>query len=142
MGAATSDTPKSTDENLESLSLIWLDADVDTSRENLDVQKRLRSTINYLKTFHDATACENHIRSVPDGDRMLFIVSGGLGREIVPRIHKLRQILAIYVFCYDRKKHEEWTQHFTKVIFPYRYFSHRRTSQTCDGFYRCADYDY
>jgi hypothetical protein len=125
MGASTSNTPKSSDENLESLSLVWLDTDVNKSRENLDVQKRLRSTINYLKTFQDATECENHIRSVPDGDRMLLIVSGGLGRDLVPRIHKLRQILSIYVFCQDRKKHEEWTQNITKVIYSRPHFSYR-----------------
>ena len=79
-------------------------------------KKRLRATINYLKTFHDANECENHIRTVPDGDRMLLIVSGGLGQIIVPRVHTLRQILSIYVFCFDKKKHEEWTKHYTKVI--------------------------
>lgn len=68
MGVTSSKASKSTDENLESLSLIWLDAEVDVSKENLDVQKRLRSIINFLKTFHDAVECENHIRSVPDGD--------------------------------------------------------------------------
>lgn len=116
MGPTPSNTFKSSDENLESLSLIWLDADVNKSKDNLDVQKRLRSVINYLKTFHDPTECENHIRSVPDGDRLLFIVSGGLGRDIVPRIYKLRQVLAIYVFCYDKQKHKEWTDNYTKVI--------------------------
>jgi len=122
MGQAASDTSKTTDENMESLSLVWLDAEVNKSKENVDVQKQLRSIINYLKTFHDETECENHIRSVPEGDRMLFIVSGGLGQRIVPRIYKLRQILAIYVFCYDRKRHEEWVQQYTKVIFSSRSF--------------------
>ncbi len=116
MGPAASNNSKSTDENLESLSLIWLDAEVNNSRENIDVQKRLRSTINFLKTFHDATECENYIRAIPDGDRMLLIVSGGMGQKIVPRIYALRQILAIYVFCYDKKKHEEWAQQYIKVI--------------------------
>jgi hypothetical protein len=116
MGPATSNMGKSTDENLESLSLIWLDANVNISRENLDVQKRLRSTINFLKTFHDVAECEAHIRSVPAGDRVLFIVSGGLGRDIVPRIHMLRQVIAIYVFCSNKQIHEQWTKPYTKVI--------------------------
>ena len=117
MGQANSNASKSTDENLESLSLIWLDAEVNVSKENIDAQKRLRSTINYLKTFHDADECENYIRLMPPGDRMLFIVSGRLGQEIVPRVHKLRQILAIYIFCGDKPKHEQWSREYTKVIF-------------------------
>ena len=84
MGVGPSNTPKWSDENLESLSLIWLDADVNKSNENIDVQKRLRSVLN-------------------DG-RLLFIVNGGLGREIVPRIFKLRQVLVIYVFLLWQKK--------------------------------------
>lgn len=115
MGIGTSNASKLADENLESLSLIWLDAKIDTSRENIEVQKQLRSIINYLKTFHDVKECEDHIRSVPDGDRVLFIVSGRLGQEIVPRIYKLRQVLAIYVFCFDRSKNEQWTKNYTKV---------------------------
>ena len=107
MGGATSNTSKSTDENLESLSLIWLDVTVDNCSENIDVQKPLRSVVNFLRTFQDADECEAYIRAVPDGDRMLLIVSGGLGRELVPRIHKLRQILAIYVYCRNKQIHEE-----------------------------------
>jgi len=119
MGQANSNTGKSSDENLESLSLIWLDANVDISKENVAVQKQLRSTINFLKTFHDPAECEAHIRSVPDGDRVLFIVSGGLGQHIVPKIHTLRQVTAIYVFCSNKQIHEKWTQQYTKVIFSF-----------------------
>ena len=115
MGIGASDPSKSIDENLESLSLVWLDATVDNSKENLNVQKQLRSVINFLKTFHDEIECENYIRSIPEDDRMLLIVSGGLGQSLVPRIHMLRKILAIYIFCFDKKKHEEWSRQYTKV---------------------------
>ncbi|CAF1431777.1 unnamed protein product [Adineta ricciae] len=115
MGGSTSSIVHSTDENLESLSLIWLDANVDNSIENVVIQNQLRSIVNYLKTFQDATECENYIRSMLDGDRVLFIVSGRLGQYIVPRIHKLRQILAIYVFCCREQDHKEWAKKFTKV---------------------------
>ena len=99
---------KPPNENLESLLLIWLDAEVDNSKENIEVQKRLYSMIiNYLKTFQDAVECEKHIRSSPNGDRMLLIVSGNLGQDIVPHIHKLRQILSIHIICFDGKKHAE-----------------------------------
>ncbi|CAF1404610.1 unnamed protein product [Adineta ricciae] len=115
MGGSTSNIAHSTDENLESLSLIWLDANVDNSRENIDIQNQLRSIVNYLKTFQDVTECENYIRSMLDGDRVLLIVSGRLGQYIVPRIHKLRQILAVYVFCCNKVNHQDWAKQFTKV---------------------------
>jgi hypothetical protein len=90
MGPSHSNTSKSTNENLESLFFIWLGANVNNSRENIDLQNRLRSIINYLKTFYDAIECENHIRSVPDGDEILFTVSEGLGKEIGGHIRKFR----------------------------------------------------
>lgn len=115
MGQGNSNSSKSPDENLESLSLIWLDADVNNSKENIEVQNRLRSIINYLRTYRDATECENYIRTIPEGDRVLLIVSGELGQKIVPVIHTLRQILAIYIFCLNKEKHEEWSRQYIKV---------------------------
>jgi hypothetical protein len=116
MGALFTKSSQSTDKNMESLPLIWFGAAVDDSQENVDVKKQLRSIINYLKKSQDATECEKYIESMPDGDRVLLIVSGGLGQEIVPRIHMLRQILSIYVFCIDKEKHEKWARKFTEVI--------------------------
>lgn len=116
MGVSSSNAYKSSDNNDESSSIVWLDPSADTSSENKRMHTQLRSIINCLKTFGDATECEKHIRSVPGGDRILLIVTGGLGQNIVPRIHALRQIVSIYVFCFDKKKHEEWIQQFKKVI--------------------------
>ncbi len=39
------------DENLETYSLIWLDAFVNTSEENFQAQKQLQTSINHLLTF-------------------------------------------------------------------------------------------
>ncbi|CAF1353988.1 unnamed protein product [Rotaria sordida] len=44
-----------------------------------------------------------------------MIVSGRLGREIVPSIHELRQVISIYVYCMDKKSHEQWACNFEKV---------------------------
>ena len=38
-------------ENLETFSLLWLDAEVNESSENVAAQQQLRTSINYLKTF-------------------------------------------------------------------------------------------
>jgi hypothetical protein len=100
---------------LETFSLIWLDANVNGRKENLDAQHRIRSTINYVKTFEDSAECELHIQSMSEGDRAVLIVSGGLGREVVPRIHHIQQLSSIYVFCFDTKTHNEWAKKYQKV---------------------------
>ena len=45
------------DENFETYSLLWLDAAVNDSNQNLQAQKKLRQTINHLKTFEDVLVC-------------------------------------------------------------------------------------
>jgi len=52
MATALSNTTQE-DENLEIYCLIWLDASVSESQENIEAQKQLRASINHLLTFAD-----------------------------------------------------------------------------------------
>jgi hypothetical protein len=103
------------DENLETYCLIWLDTSVNSSEENLHAQQQLRSSINHLLTFEDDHQCLQYIHSVPKDDRIVLIVSGKLGRLVVPKIARLRHISSIYVYCMDKKANEQWAQDFSKV---------------------------
>ncbi|CAF5012004.1 unnamed protein product, partial [Rotaria sp. Silwood1] len=44
-----------------------------------------------------------------------MIVSGYLGRQIVPEIEALPQLEAIYVFCGNQSVHEQWAKKISKV---------------------------
>lgn len=101
--------------NLETFSLIWLDAEVNATEENKQSQKQLRAIINYLKTFKDPTKCETYIKSASEQDRIILIVSGRLGRIIVPNIHNLKQLSSIYIYCRDKAANEQWSKEFVKV---------------------------
>ena len=79
---------------------------MNATEENIEAQKTLRESINFLRTFDDAEACENYIRSISPYDRIILIVSGRLGGTVVPRIHSFRQVLEIYVYCQDKKLNE------------------------------------
>jgi hypothetical protein len=105
------------DQNLETYCLIWLDASVNKSQENIQAQKELRTSINHLMTFEDDRQCLIYIQSVPKDDRIILIVSGRLGQIIVPKIVKYRQISSIYVYCMDKKANEQWAKQFKKVIY-------------------------
>ncbi|UJR26371.1 hypothetical protein I4U23_007704 [Adineta vaga] len=100
--------------NLETFSLIWLDAVVNDSIENIETQQRLRKFINHLKTFQNADDCIQYIQSQPK-DRFVLIISGRLGRDIVPRIHNLRQVYSIYVYCLDKERNERWAKSYAKI---------------------------
>ncbi|CAF2098004.1 unnamed protein product [Rotaria magnacalcarata] len=101
-------------QHLEIFSLIWLDANPNV-QELQGTQHKLCSIINQLKTFRDVEQCQNYIKGRTLKDRIVMIVSGQLGREIVPSVHKLRQVISIYVYCMDKKSNERWASKFSKV---------------------------
>ncbi|CAF3435768.1 unnamed protein product [Rotaria sp. Silwood1] len=74
------------DENLETYCLIWLDASVNTSRENFKVQQQLQAIINHLLTFEDDQQCLHYIKNRSEDDRIILIVSGRFGRIIEIKI--------------------------------------------------------
>jgi hypothetical protein len=111
---ATSSPTKHND-NLEIFSLIWLDSLVNQSAEIVDCQRKLRNSINYIKTFEDSNQCEQYIRNRSSNDRLILIVSGRFGQQILPGIHNLRQVIAIYVYCMHKQANAQWTKKFNKV---------------------------
>ncbi len=114
--AYNNNAPYIDDDNLETFALLWLDAEVNSSEENRHAQRQLRSIINYLKTFEDANLCRQYIQFVSSCDRLVLIVSGRLGQEIVPQIHHIRQLSSIYVYCMDKPRYEQWAKDFSKVL--------------------------
>jgi len=101
-------------------SLIWLDKSVDSSKENRLVKEQLRNCVEHFKTFDEIDACLNYIHHDGKKKRIVFIVSGQYGREIVPCIHSLKQIFCIYVYCSNKEKHKQWANEYSKVTYSYR----------------------
>ncbi|CAF1397494.1 unnamed protein product, partial [Rotaria sp. Silwood1] len=101
------------DDNLETYSIFWLDASVNND-ENRAAQKRLRAIINQLGTFVDPDEFMARVRYIHEGDLTILIVSGRMGRIVVPEMQTLRQVSSIYVYCYDKAANEKWSQSFSK----------------------------
>jgi hypothetical protein len=98
-------------ECMEIFSLIWLDSAVDQN-----TQRKLRTLINYFKKFQNVNECQQYIEQRSENDRLVIIVSGRFGIEIVPKIHQLRQVSSIYVFCMNKQANEKWANNYSKVI--------------------------
>ncbi|CAF3758372.1 unnamed protein product, partial [Rotaria magnacalcarata] len=103
-----------TNPSLEAFSIIWLDANVN-GKHIRDTEQKLRSTNNRLKKFEDVTKCQKYIEGTSQRDRLVLIVSGRLGREIVPFIHEIRQIISIYIYCMDKAAYKKWSENFVKI---------------------------
>lgn len=102
-------------DNLETFFLLWLDGSANATSEYIEAQRNLRLSINCLKIFEDDHQCETYIRSLSSQDRVVLIVSSQFSQSIVPRIHSLRQLSGIYVYCLDKFDHIKWSKNFIKV---------------------------
>ncbi len=83
--------------------------------EGRNTEQKLRSIINQLKKFQDVEQCQQYIEQTSQKDRLVLIVSGRLGWEIVPSIHNIRQVISIYVYCMDKERNEQWACKYEKV---------------------------
>ena len=93
---------------------IWLDSSADSAEGNKDIQKKLRHIIEKLCMFDNVETCEKYLRNITK-ESIIMIVSGAFGRQIIPKIHDLPQIIAFYVFCQNKKSNEEWANKYNKV---------------------------
>lgn len=100
--------------HLEIFCLVWLDAG-SSGKDGRDTEQQLRSIINRLKKFQDIDSCENYINTRTLKERVVMIVSGQLGRKIVPSIHHLRQVISIYVYCMDKEGNKKWSRDYKKA---------------------------
>jgi len=59
--------------------------------------------------------CANYIKNDCINKRVFLIASGSMGRKIVPMIHDLPQLYAVYIFCADVEFNQEWALEYSKV---------------------------
>jgi len=102
-------------DNLETFSIWWLDAEIN-NQENQEAQKKLRSIINNLKTWQCPKKFVENVERLSRDDRIVMIVSGRMGSEVVPRVHSLQQISSIYVYCMNKKANDQWAQEYRRVL--------------------------
>ena len=100
--------------NINNHSLIWLDSRIDTDKYN-HVQESLGFLVDHFQLFDESDPCEEYIRSTSDDVRIILIANGKLGEQLIPRIHQLRQISAIYIYCIISESHENSIKQYKKV---------------------------
>ncbi|CAF0819431.1 unnamed protein product [Adineta steineri] len=100
---------------MQNVLLIWLDSNIDET--NADCQNtisKLRCTVNDINTFIDVDQCFEFIQTVVD-NKVCMIVSGSLGQQVVPRVHNMSQVDSIFIFCRNRRYHEQWVKDWPKI---------------------------
>ena len=101
--------------DLETFLFIWVDPAVSSNEDNLRTQRKLREISTSLITFDEFNSLEQFLHDYTSKQKIVLIVSGAYGREIVPKIHNLPIIMAIHVYCLDVEGNIPWTKDFSKI---------------------------
>jgi tetratricopeptide (TPR) repeat protein len=100
---------------VQNVLLIWLDSNIDDNNDDChNTVSQLRRVVNDVNTFTDRDRCVQFIERIKD-EKACMIISGSLGEHIVPRIHNMSQVDSIFIFCGNKKHHEQWTKDWSKI---------------------------
>ncbi|CAF4005646.1 unnamed protein product [Adineta steineri] len=102
-------------QRIQNVLLIWLDSNIDETNDDYQhTIAQLRQAVNDINTFTDGDQGLEFIQTVVD-NKVCLIVSGSLGQHIVPHVHNMSQINSIFVFCGNKKHHEQWAKNWPKI---------------------------
>jgi hypothetical protein len=95
---------------VQNVLLIWLDSNIDDNNDNCrNTVSQLRSVVNDVNTFTDGEECIEFINNMNE-EKTCMIISGSLGEHIMPQIHNMSQVDSIFIFCGNKKRHEQLVQ--------------------------------
>ncbi|CAF3577351.1 unnamed protein product [Rotaria sp. Silwood1] len=102
-------------ENLESTRLIWYDSNIDKTNDTKETMKELREINNFIVFHIDLKTCIDYIESITN-EKIFLVTSGRDALNILIRIHALKQIDSIFIFCLKPEKYQYLLQTYTKII--------------------------
>ncbi|CAF2883632.1 unnamed protein product [Rotaria sp. Silwood2] len=104
----------SKDKIVQNFILIWLDSTIGDSGKDFQYTiSQLRKIVNSITLFIDSDACCKFIEKTRD-EQIFLIVSGKLGKTLVPLVHKYVRLDTIYIFC-GQPLHHRWTENWKKI---------------------------
>ncbi|CAF0753765.1 unnamed protein product [Didymodactylos carnosus] len=103
--------------NVEPYQLLWLDGDMTETPKKLAVQRKLRGIINQLKTFDKVKDCEKQLLSLSSDvdEKVILIINDQFSRELLPAVHDMKQLCAVYIYCATVEHIDKWRCQFAKA---------------------------
>ncbi|CAF2976102.1 unnamed protein product [Rotaria sp. Silwood2] len=100
--------------------VVWCDGSIDLTKNSDDdintlvqLGRIVSKKRKLIHTFNDLNICQDFIKHV---NNIFLIVSGQMGRELIPLVHDLDQIHSIYIFCMNKSTHESWAKQYKKIL--------------------------
>ncbi|CAF4866744.1 unnamed protein product, partial [Rotaria sp. Silwood1] len=113
--AASASIMKQRRRMIENYMVIWVDSNIDMANEDCqNTLAQLRGVVNEVNQWTTAEQCIAKLQENSE-DTSFVISSGYLGQHLVPEIHGMPQLDAIYIFCGNKQRHQEWAKHWPKI---------------------------
>ncbi|CAM4818147.1 unnamed protein product [Rotaria magnacalcarata] len=102
--------------NFQRDSVIWLDNNVNTSKNCAKARHDLQAITNSVKTFSNPNTCVDFLlRMNSNNELVFFIVSDTLGESIIQLIHPMSHVHRIYVYSSNTSNIVSWTNQYDKI---------------------------
>ncbi|CAF3761732.1 unnamed protein product, partial [Adineta steineri] len=102
-------------QRIQNLLLIWLDNNINENNTDCsNTIKQLKRVVNNINTFTDGEQCLEFIQTITN-NKVCMIVSGSLGKHIVPHVHDMSQVDTIFIFCNNQEWHKQWAKEWPKI---------------------------
>ena len=93
--------------------VIWVDNNVHSPENH---KYRLRLEDEFKTTgFSFASSLFDAVNQVNSTVKTVLIVSGQMGKLLMPRIHHLKNVMVVLVFCFNTEEHSKWSCNYEKV---------------------------
>jgi tetratricopeptide (TPR) repeat protein len=113
--AASSTTTHNRQHIVQNFLLIWVDESIDQSKKDCqNTLAQLRNIVHDIHLFTEPNQCVDFLTDIKDMNAFL-IADGSLGQRIIPLMHDIPQLDAIYIFGENKSRHEEWTKKWSKI---------------------------
>ncbi|CAF2761641.1 unnamed protein product [Rotaria sp. Silwood2] len=105
--------------DLEHLSIIWVDSDIDRTSDCLDTKKYLSTVlITHLKTYTDPDEFIKYISLLETenaSEQIFLIISGSYGEYLIPKLDDRSSVIFIYIYCLNSLHHKQWTHSWSNI---------------------------
>ncbi|CAF0791314.1 unnamed protein product [Adineta steineri] len=102
-------------QRVQNFLLIWLDNNINNNNADCNnTIKQLKRVVNNVNTFTDCNQCIEFIQTITK-NKICMIVSGSLGKHIMPHIHDMCQVDTIFIFSRHRRWRKRWAKQWSKI---------------------------
>ncbi|CAF0741720.1 unnamed protein product [Adineta steineri] len=113
--AFTTIAPSTRQRMAQNYLLVWVDQNIDqTSKDCQDTLAQLRAVVSDVTICTQPDECIAFLDKHND-EKTFVITPGYLGQHLVPEIHGMPKLDAIYIFCGNISNHQQWTKGWNKI---------------------------